>query len=42
MALDDNGHGRNGAPYRMRDVLEDMEAAEKMIEELLEAVRNIA
>ena len=40
--LDDNGHGRNGAPYRMRDVLEDMEAAEKMIEELLEAVRNIA
>lgn len=39
--LDQFGHGRNGAPYRMRAVLEDMEATEKMIEELLDAVRDI-
>lgn len=32
--LDEFGHGENGAPYRMRDVLEDMEAAENMIWEL--------
>lgn len=39
--LDQFGHGRNGAPYRMRAVLEDMEATEKMIEELLDAVRDM-
>lgn len=32
--LDDTGHGRNGAPYRMKDVLEDMEACEQMILDL--------
>lgn len=36
--LDSSGHGRNGAPYRMRDVLAGMEAAEQMIRELLEAL----
>ena len=40
--LDGRGHGKNGAPYRMRDVLEDMEAAEKMVEDLLDAIREIA
>lgn len=39
--LDDNGHGKNGAPYRMKDVLADMEAAEKYIESLLDAIRDI-
>lgn len=39
--LDDNGYGTNGAPYRMRDVLEDMEAAERNIESLLDAIREI-
>ena len=39
--LDDNGHGTNGAPYRMRDVLEDMEAAERSIKSLLDAIRDI-
>lgn len=32
--LDSEGHGKNGAPYRMRDVLEDMEACKKMIYDL--------
>lgn len=36
--LDNSGHGKCGAPYRMRAVLEDMEATEKMIKELLDAV----
>lgn len=39
--LDESGHGRNGAPYRMRDVLEDMEAAEGMTKTLLDAVKTL-
>ncbi len=39
--LDQSGHGRNGAPYRMRAVIEDMEATERMIERLLDAIRNM-
>ena len=39
--LDSNGHGKNGAPYRMKDVLADMEAAEGMVSKLLEAVRDL-
>lgn len=39
--LDKFGHGMNGAPYRLRTVLEDTEAIEKMIEELLEAIRKM-
>ncbi|WP_289739802.1 hypothetical protein [uncultured Duncaniella sp.] len=35
------GHGKRSAPYRMRAVLEDMEATEKMIEELLDAVKGM-
>lgn len=29
--LDSEGHGRNGAPYDMKDVYEDMEACEENI-----------
>ena len=36
--LDEYGHGKNGAPYRMRDVLEDMEAAQNMIWELRDSL----
>lgn len=39
--LDQSGHGKRGAPYRMRAVLEDMEATEKMIEELLDAIKEM-
>ena len=39
--LDSNGHGKNGAPYRMKDVLADMGAAEGMVSKLLEAVRDL-
>lgn len=39
--LDDSGHGRNGAPYRMKDVLADMEAAERMVTDFLLALQNL-
>lgn len=39
--LDQFDHGRNGAPYRMRAVLDDMEATEKMIGELLDAIQGM-
>ena len=32
--LDESGHGKNGAPYDMKDLYEDMEACEQMILEL--------
>ena len=36
--LDSDGHGTNGAPYDMKEVYEDMEACEQMIDELWEAL----
>lgn len=32
--LDSDGHGKNGAPYDMKDVYEDMEACVEMVKEL--------
>lgn len=32
--LDNMGHGRNGAPYDMRDLYNDMEACREMVLEL--------
>ena len=32
--LDSDGHGKNGAPYDMKDVYEDMEACAEMVKEL--------
>ena len=32
--LDETGHGRNGAPYDMKDLYEDMQACEDMIHDL--------
>lgn len=34
MWLDDTGHGKNGAPYDMKDIYEDIEACQEMILEL--------
>lgn len=36
-----DGHGRNGAPYRIKDIVSDMEAAEEMIYQLYEALNEI-
>lgn len=38
--LDETGHGRNGAPYDMKDVYEDMEACQEMILELYDELRK--
>ena len=39
--LDCDGHGKNGAPYDMKDLYEDMEACEKIIYELYEIVEAV-
>lgn len=39
MWLDSTGHGKNGAPYDMKDVYEDMEACESKIYELFEIIQ---
>lgn len=36
--LDDTGHGKNGAPYDMKDVYEDMEECESYILQLYRIV----
>lgn len=38
--LDETGHGRNGAPYDMKDLYEDMEACEEMIKELYDSLSD--
>lgn len=35
-----DGHGKNGAPYHIKDIVSDMEAAEEMINELYEALKT--
>lgn len=40
MWLDDSGHGRNGAPHEMKDVLADMESCEQMILDLYEKLSS--
>lgn len=39
--LDNFGHGKNGAPFRLRAVLEDMEATERMILDLLDKIKDL-
>lgn len=38
--LGEDGHGRNGAPYDMRALYEDMEACEHIIYELYEIIEE--
>lgn len=35
-----NGHGQNGAPYHIADIVEDMKAAEDMVYQLHMALSN--
>lgn len=35
-----DGHGKNGAPYRIKDIVNDMEQAEAMIEKLYETLKT--
>lgn len=36
--VDDSGHGKNGAPYRLRDIIDDMEKVEEKLLELRNAL----
>ena len=36
-----DGHGKNGAPYHIKDIVSDMEEAEKTIEKLYETLKTI-
>lgn len=38
--IGDDGHGRNGAPYHIKDIVSDMEAAEEMIDTLRQALKK--
>ena len=38
--LDETGHGKNGAPYDMKDVYEDMEACEQYVFDLYHILRK--
>ena len=39
--LDEWGHGKNGAPYDMKDVYEDMQACEEAVLELYEIIKEV-
>lgn len=39
--LDSSGHGRNGAPYDMKDLYEDMEACLEMVEKLADKIDTL-
>ena len=39
--LDETGHGKNGAPYDMKELYEDMEECETMTGDLAEALEEI-
>ena len=38
--LDENGHGKEGAPYDMKEAYEDMEACQEYIRELYRIVQD--
>ena len=40
--LDESGHGKNGAPYEMIDVYNDMKACEEMLSDLYLALEEAA
>ena len=36
-----DGHGKNGAPYHIKDIVSDMEAVDEMINTLYETLKNV-
>lgn len=38
--IGEDGHGKRGAPYHIKDIVEDMEAVEEMIYQLLVALEH--
>lgn len=39
--LDNTGHGKDGAPYDMKDVYEDLESCKEMLQELINELKEI-
>lgn len=39
--IGDDGHGKNGAPYHISSIVDDMKAAEKRMEELFDALNKL-
>lgn len=39
--IGEDGHGKNGAPYRISDIVHDMEECEERLEELYDAISQI-
>lgn len=37
---DSSGHGKNGAPHHLKDIIADMEEAEAMVLKLYEAIKE--
>ena len=40
LGIGTDGHGKNGAPYHIKDIVSDMEAAEGMINTLYETLKT--
>lgn len=38
--IGEDGHGKNGAPYHIKDIVEDMEAAKEKMQELSDMLRE--
>lgn len=39
--IGEDGHGKNGAPYNIKDIVDDMESAEEMVYELYEKLLTL-
>lgn len=39
--IGEDGHGKKGAPYHIKDIVQDMEAAEEMVYQLYKALNEI-
>ena len=39
--IGEDGHGKNGAPYSIKDIVDDMESAEEMVYELYEKLLTL-
>lgn len=41
MWIDETGHGRNGAPYRISDIVKDMEECQEEVDNLIQILKEI-
>ena len=41
LQIGENGHGKNGVPYDLKDIYEDMEGVKNMIQDLYNVIKVI-